>query len=177
MGKMNNRQNTRRLALSAMLAALGVVLLVIGTVVDVLSLSAAALAAVPLYIALREMGYRRATLVYIVTALLSILLFPQSEAALSYALLLGLYTLLKMPFERVHRYAALPIKLLFFNVTFTALELISIFLFSIPPLVWWLYAVTYVVANIAFLLYDTVLDRLIILYEARLRARIAHFFK
>ena len=161
-----------------MLAALGVVLLVIGTVVDVLSLSAAALAAVPLYIALREFGYRRAMLVYTVTAVLSVLLFPQSEAALSYALLLGLYTLLKIPFERVRRFAVLPLKLLFFNATFTAIELISIFLFSIPPLVvWWFYAVVYAVANAAFLLYDRVLDRLIILYEARLRAKIAHFFK
>lgn len=160
-----------------MLAALGVVLLVIGTVVDVLSLSAAALAAVPLYIALREFGYRRAMLVYTVTAVLSVLLFPQSEAALSYALLLGLYTLLKMPIERVRRFAALPLKLLFFNATFTAIELISVFLFSIPPLAWWFYAVVYAVANAAFLLYDRVLDRLIILYEARLRAKIAHFFK
>jgi hypothetical protein len=160
-----------------MLAALGVVLLVIGTVVDVLSLSAAALAALPLYIALRELGCRRAMLVYFVTSLLSILLFPQSEAALSYALLLGLYTLLKFPIERLRRPLVLPLKLAFFNATFTAIELISIFLFSIPPLKWWFYVATYVLANVAFLLYDSVLDRLIILYEARLRAKIAHFFE
>lgn len=160
-----------------MLSALGVVLLVIGTIVDVLSLSAAAIAALPLYIALRELGYRRAMLVYLVTSLLSILLFPQSEAALSYALLLGLYTLLKFPIERVRRRLALPLKLLFFNVTFTAIELVGILLFSIPPLEWWFYAIVYLVANVAFLLYDSVLDRLIILYEARLRAKIAHFFE
>lgn len=177
MKKNTQKSNTRRLAMGAMLAALGVVLLVFGTVIDVLSLTAAALAAIPLYIALREMGYRRATLVYLVTAVLSVLLFPQSEAALSYALLLGLYTLLKMPIERVHRYAAIPLKLLFFNVTFTLIELVGIFLFSIPPLAWELYAVTYLVGNVAFLLYDFVLDRMIILYEARLRARIAHFFE
>ena len=177
MKKDNSRTSARRLTLSAMLAALGVVLLVIGSLFDVLSLTAAALATVPLYIALREMGARRATLVYFVTALLAVILFPKSDAALSYALLLGLYTLIKFPLERVHRYAVLPLKLLFFNATFTAIELIGIFLFSIPPLVWWLYAVTYLVANVVFLLYDNVLDRLIILYEAYLRAKIAHFFK
>ena len=163
--------------MGAMLAALGVVILVIGTLLDVLSLTAAAIAAVPLYIALREYGYRRATLVFVVTALLSILLFPQSEAAYSYALLLGLYTLLKMPMERVKRPFVLPLKLLFFNATFTAVELVGIFLLSIPPLTWWFYAIVYAVANLAFFLYDVVLDRMIILYEARLRAKIAHFFQ
>ncbi len=175
--KNTQRSDTRRLTAAAMLAALGVVLLVIGTFVDVLSFTAAALAAVPLYIAIRELGYRRATLVYLVTSLLAILLFPQSEAAIAYALLLGLYTLVKLPFERLRRPFVWPLKLLFFNATFTVIELISIFLFSIPPLAWELYAVTYVVANVVFLLYDSVLDRLIILYEAFLRAKIAHFFK
>lgn len=159
-----------------MLAALGVAILALGTVVDVLSLSTAALATVPLYIALRELGARRATLVYVVTALLSLVLL-QSEAALSYALLLGLYTLIKFPIERMHRHAVWPMKLLFFNLTFTLIELCGIFLFSIPPLVWELYAVTYVVANVVFLLYDNVLDRLIVLYEAYLRAKVAHFFE
>lgn len=163
--------------MSATLASLGVVLLALGSLVNVLSMTAAALAAVPLYIALREQGYRRATLVYVVTALLSILLFPESEAALTYALLLGLYTLLKFPCERVARALVLPLKLLFFNLTFTAIELVGIFLFSIPPLRWWYYAVVYVMANVVFLLYDRVLDRLIILYEARLRAKLAHFFQ
>lgn len=163
--------------MSATLASLGVVLLALGSLVSVLSMTAAALAAVPLYIALREQGYRRATLVYVVTALLSILLFPQSEAALTYALLLGLYTLLKFPCERVRPFWVLPLKLLFFNLTFTAIELVGIFLFSIPPLAWWYYAVVYVMANAVFLLYDRVLDRLIILYEARIRAKLAHFFQ
>ena len=40
--------------MGATLAALGVVILVIGTLLDVLSLTAAALAAIPLYMALRE---------------------------------------------------------------------------------------------------------------------------
>lgn len=177
MKKRTQSANTRRLTLAAMLAALGVVLLVLGTLIDVLSFTAAALAAVPLYIAIRELGYRRATLVYLVTSLLSVLLFPQSEAVIAYALLLGLYTLYKLPMERVHRYLVLPLKLLFFNATFTGVELVGIFLFSIPPLSWQLYLVTYAVANVVFLLYDYVLDRLIILYEAYLRAKIAHFFE
>ena len=171
------RSNTRRLTAAATLAALGVLTLVIGSVVDVLSLSAAAFAAMPLYIALRELGYRRATLVYAVTALLALVLFPQSEAALSYALLLGLYTLIKFPIERYSPRVSLLVKLAFFNLAFTGIELVGIFLFSLPPLKWWFYAVVYFVANAVFLLYDRVLDRLIVLYEARLRVRIAHFFE
>ena len=67
---------TRRLAVSAMLAALGVVLLWLGALVEVLDLSMAAIASMLAVFAVIEMSRRYAILVYAVTALLSLLLLP-----------------------------------------------------------------------------------------------------
>ena len=76
---------TRRLAVSAMLAALGVVLLWLGALVEVLDLSVAVLASMLAVFAVIEMGRRYAVLVYVVTALLSLLLLPVKTSALVYA--------------------------------------------------------------------------------------------
>lgn len=173
----DHTRRLRRLTLSAMLIALSVVLLYLGTLLDVLSLSAVALSSFLMFLAVRELpfGYRLA--VYFGTSLLSALLLPYPEAAVLYVMFGGFYPLVKLPLERLRRPLPLLFKLLYFNAVITLSELCSVLLFGLPASAWYILALLYLVANPVFFLYDRVVDRLLVYYEARLRPRFAHYFK
>lgn len=174
--KRQNRinQKTRRVTLTAMLAALSVALLYAGGLLDVLEISAVAATSLFVLFALREMGLLYALMLYAATSFLAFLLVRPSLGVL-YLLFGGLYPLLKFPLERHRRPLPLLFKLLYLNAIITAVELATVFLFSLPFEGWWLLLFLYALANPTFLLFDRLLDRLLILYEARLRPRIARY--
>lgn len=177
MKKRENKRRTAlfRLTLSAMLTALSVVVLYLGALLDVMSLTAVGISSFFILFAVRELPLSYRLFIYFGTSLLSALLLPTPESALLYAILGGLYPLVKFPMERLRRPLPLVCKLLLVNAVVTASELCSVFLFALPPMAWYLLLALYVIANPTFLLYDRVLDRLLIYYEARLRPRLARY--
>lgn len=158
-----------------MLTALSVVVLYVGALLEVLSLTAVALSSVFLFFAVRELPLGCRLFIYFGTALLSALLLPTPESALLYALFGGLYPLVKLPLGRLRRPLPVLLKLLFFNAVVTLSEICSVFLFGLPPYAWYLLIALYAIANPAFFLYDRLLDRLLIYYEARLRPRLGRY--
>ena len=158
-----------------MLAALSFVILYLGTLLDVLTLTAVGLASLFMLVAVRELPCLFRLLVYFATVLLSFLLLPNPEAGVLYLLLGGAYPMLKFPFEHLHRPLPLLCKLLYINAVITLSELCSVLLFSLPPAAWYVLLLFYLIANPTFLLYDRVLDRLLIYYEVRLRPRLARY--
>lgn len=110
MGDMNNRNTrrerrraTRRMVTCALLCALAAVCLGLGAVVEVFDLTAAAAAALILLPVLLCYGTRYALLSYAVTAVLGVILMPQSLAAWTYAGLLGYYPAIKQKLDRLPR--------------------------------------------------------------------------
>ena len=174
--KRQNRinQRTRRLTLTAMLTALSVAIMYVGGLLDVLEISAVGITSLFMLFALREMGLGYAVALYTTTSFLAFLLVRPSVGVL-YVLFGGLYPLLKFPLERHRRPLPLLLKLLYLNVIITAVELLTVFVFAIPFEGWLLLLLLYALANPTFLLFDKLLDRLLILYEARLRPRIARY--
>ena len=168
-------QRTKHLTLSAMLTALSVVVLYLGTLLDVLTLTAAGIASLFVWFAKRELPRVFAVSVYVATSFLSLLLLPNPEAGVVYLFFGGLYPLLKNAMERHRRPLPLVLKLVYVNLTVLAVEAISFFLLSVPFEGWLLFAALFVIANPTFFLYDLLLDRLLIWYEVRLRPRIARF--
>ena len=67
------------------------------------------------------------------------------------------------------------IRSVYINAVITLSELCSVLLFSLPPAAWYVLLLFYLIANPTFLLYDRVLDRLLIYYEVRLRPRLARY--
>lgn len=177
MGKKENKRqkSLQYLVLSAMLTALSVVVLYIGALLDILSLTAVAVASLFLLFAVREMPLLYRLFIYGGTSLLAALLLPTPEAALLYAMFGGLYPLLKFIIERRPRPLAICFKLLLLNAVVTVAELCSVFLFQLPPMAWYLLLALYLLANPAFFLYDKLLDRLLVLYEVRLRPHLGRF--
>ena len=164
---------TRRLTVSAMLAALGVVLLWLGAQVEVLDLSMAAIASMAVVFAVIEMDRRYAMLVYGVTAVLSLLLLPVKTPALIYAAFAGYYPVLKAVLEgKLPRGAAWCVKTISFcaGVAVALLVGAKVLLIDLT----WLWANRwYLLLTLpVFLLYDVALTRLISAYLHKWRGRL-----
>ena len=170
MKKNNVNQSTKKLALSAVLSALGVVMLTLGSVLSALDLTMVAMASILVYFAIIEMGTPYQYLIYAVTGILSILLLPDKFAAFLYIVFGGIYPILKRVVERLRRVPCWIIKVIYFNAVITVMVIGSKYLFGIDEenLTISLYAL----GNVAFILYDIAMTRLLTVYFNRLRKRL-----
>lgn len=170
---MSKQTNTRQMAVCAMLAALGVVLLWIGSVLEVAEVSMAVVASLLCIIAVIEYGGSWPWLVFAVTSVLSLVLLPNKGTAVSYVLFFGYYPIIKEKLERHTRVRRWVEKELIFNVALAAILAVWRFVLfptaSKMPLVMGLLLI--VGFEAVFLLYDVALTRLISQYLFRLRKR------
>ena len=169
---------TRRLTLAAMLSALGVVLLFLGSLLEVLDLAAVMLASLFVVFAVLELGRAWPYLVYGATALLSLLLLQLRPVVLEYLLFGGIYPIVKHWVEKLPRAASLLLKLLFINLAVALTALLSLALlglrlrFGVPHLL-----LLALLCNAVFFLYDYTLTRLVVRYLISIRPRIARLLK
>ncbi|MBQ7821956.1 MAG: hypothetical protein IJ391_06725 [Clostridia bacterium] len=167
---MRSRAKTQKIALGAMLAALGVVLQYFGAVIEVLDLTCCAAASLIIVFAVIEFGRKYAYGVYAATLILSAILVPNKFEVAAYAFV-ALYVIIKSNIERLKRVSSWILKLLYFNIVLALALTLAKLVFMTPDLD--LMAVVFfeVVGNVAFILFDIAVTKLIILYIYRLRAR------
>lgn len=173
--RMNRKESvmrTRKLAVSAMLSALGVVILYLGAVINVLDLTMVALTSLFVFFAVIELGTPFQYLIYAVTAFLSMLLLPDKFAALTYLLFGGIYPIFKAMFERLHYVIAWILKFSFFNTVLSVLVAISVYLMHIEDSEVGFTVGLYALGNVTFLLYDIATTQLVTLYLVKLRQRL-----
>ena len=167
--------STRRVSVCAMLCALGVVLLYLGSLIEVLDISMAVIASLFAVYAVIEYGGAYPWLVWAVTSLLSLLVLPSKLPALMYAFFFGYYPILKEKIERrTRRSVGWLCKMVIFNVSLALMLLGTAFVLSMRELVFgtpWLTVGVCVLANVTFVVYDVALTRLISFYLFRLRDR------
>ena len=176
-------RKTKALSIAALCASLGVVFLYLGSVLSVLDMSAAILSSILVLFCVLELGYGYSGMVYLTTAVLSLLLLPNKSAALLYAGLFGYAPIIKFFFEKkMKRFAWIP-KLFVFDLIFA----IAIFFgadilgfsvenaFGIPPFVF--YIAYFVLANVVYVLCDILFGRLSRAYFYRYRDKIRKYLK
>ena len=155
-----------------MFAALGVILLYLGSVVEVVDISMAVIASLFCVLAVIEYGKGAPWMVFFVTAVLSLLLLPNKSPAVYYAFFFGFYPILKSYFERLDKVRSWVLKEIVFNVCLAVIIVLIKLLFmpsvSIPLM---LYVLAVVLCEAVFVLYDIALTRLITFYMFRLRHR------
>ena len=176
---MRNRTSFR-VALSGVLAALMVVVMLLGTLIPGTTYLCPALAGAFLVPVVWELGVRNGGLAFAVVSLLSLFLAPDKQAALFFVLLFGWYPLLRPSLQRMRQKAVRwVVKFLLFNLALAAIALVTVFVLGLPlfgaeekngtvlVLVGML-----VLGNIAFQLYDLLLGRLGDWYVMRLRPKL-----
>ncbi|MBR4013989.1 MAG: hypothetical protein IKJ00_06800 [Clostridia bacterium] len=155
-----------------MLAAVGVILLYLGSMVELIDISMAVIASLLCVFAVIEYGKSAPWLVFGVTAVLSLLLLPQKTPALMYTLFFGYYPILKEKFEKLNITLCWILKECVFNVALI-LILVSMkyLLFESLNISFMLYVIAVVLCEVVFVVYDFALTRLISLYVYKLRNR------
>jgi len=180
--------NLRRLTLAALLSAAGCVILLAGSLVDVLDLSCAALASLVIVLARIELGQAYSLGAYGVISVISLLLFPTKFVGLAFFAFFGFYPIIKAAFERRHPAVSWVFKFSAFYISVFAVYMLGKYLFNLPDFSGSLLpdeifgvAVPQVVTGgqiailglivlgVMFLLYDIALSRIIMLYIVKLR--------
>ncbi len=164
---------TKRIAVLSMLSALGVVILYAGALISVMDISAAVIASLLAVFAVIEYGKGAPWLVFAVTSLLSLLLLPQKTPAVMYALFFGYYPILKGIFEKRGRISSWVLKEISFHIALAAIYFaMRVLAFESVDMPVPMLALTVVLCEVIFPLYDVALTRVISFYIYRLRDRL-----
>ena len=170
-------KKTNELTLSAILTALGVILLLFGRLVPSLDIVAILFASMPIIFAMLELRRIWPYLIYFATSALAMMLFF-SFVSLEYLLFGGIYPIVKYYFEKLPRRIALIPKLVFFNlVAFGALSLGKVLFGTELAVSRELLIPLWLLANLTFLIYDLLMTHLILRYFTLIRPKIQRFLK
>ena len=165
----------RRAAFAAVLAALSVALLYLGSLLPTGRLALVAIASLLPAAAVLSRGVGLGFLVYAASAVLSVLLLPDKTCAVAYALVLGWYGPVKSLIERIGR---LWLEWIVKLALFSAVAAVFYFAFSamfsslIPAAKLPHPALIIPVLLAAFALYDVAFTGLIDFYRSRIAGRI-----
>ena len=170
------RKATKRLALCGVLAGLCTALMCLGGILPGATYCAPLLASLVLIPAREECGAKPAWLLFAASALLSLILSADKEAAVLF-LALGYYPLVKAALDAVRpRLLSRLCKLAFFNAAVMAAYALLLFVLLSDALRAELGAMGTALllalllgGNVVFLLYDKLLSRLVPLYLRRLQ--------
>lgn len=169
-----------------MMSALGVVFMTVGAFVPSLDLTAAALSSLTVVLVFIEVGAPHVYLVWLASSLLGFIFFSGSAVWLEYLLVFGLYPILKAYIERLPRGFWLIVKLVYANLVFALLFWLMEALLGMPfdtgeaifgvsgaPLL----VAVWVLLNVAFFAYDTLISISVRIYFAKYRDRFKKLLK
>lgn len=168
-----------KIALSAIIAALEVVLMMITGLIPVGTYAFPCLAGALTIVIMLEFGWKWALGVFGVASVLSALLAADKEAVLYFIAIFGYYPILKNPIERFIKSKAVQyvIKLAVFNAAAVASFFIAVTLLSVKAEEFTLFgiylpAVFLALGNLMFLLYDLALTVFVGTYVRNLRPKL-----
>ena len=162
------------------MVALSTAIMLLGAVIEVLDLSVCAIASLLVVFIYLEIGSYYPWLVWICTTLATALIYPGSAIWVEYALIFGLYPLIKAYIERLPRWSWLIVKLVYINAVIWGIFCVCELLLGIPffdegGTV--IIVITYVLSNIAFVAYDFFIMVMVRFYFDKLRPRFKKFLK
>ena len=125
------KQN-KKITLSAMAIALGVLFMTLGFFVEVLDMTVAALCSCLMTFVFIEIGAKYAVAVWLGTSVLGAVFFTSSLVWVTFFLVFGIFPILKAFIERLKRPFWIPVKLALFLVSATVMILVSELILGIP---------------------------------------------
>lgn len=169
---MMGKNRTKRLALLSLFGALSVVVLYLGSFIEVLDMSAAVFASILTVAAVIEYGSGAGWLVYATASVLSLVLLPQKMPAFMYAVFFGFYPMIKKALEgHLKRWLAWLIKVLIFNAATILWIVAAKWLFMVEESPFAFEVAVFLLANATLILYDVALTRAISYYIFKVRKR------
>ncbi|MBQ3066340.1 MAG: hypothetical protein IJC98_08910 [Clostridia bacterium] len=162
-------KKSKKIALCAILSAFGVLALFLGAVLDVLSMTMVAVASLFVVVVMIEIGHPYPWLIWGVTSALSMILLPNKLPAILYLLFGGIYPILKEYFERMHPVVCWIFKLSMINTALLAVVVATKYIFYLNDSSFDFTLPFLAMGNVALILYDIALSKLILLYIVKMR--------
>ena len=164
----NNK--VRDISMSAMFIAVSVIICIVASVFPTMTLSIAAMAGIVTAIAVINLGYKYACLVYFATSVLLWLMVPDKQCALYYSVLFGHYPILKLFTERIGKKLLVCIvKAAEINILFVIVYFMLCFISGMECIpFFWEILFYWIVFNLLFFLYDICIGRISFMYIARI---------
>ena len=172
-------KKSRKMALTGMLCALAVVIMMLGGVIPLATFCCPALAGLMLIPVFVECGEKLSWCAYAAIAALSLILCPDKEAALLFAVI-GYYPILRWRMDQLRsRLLRVVAKLGVFNLAVIAMYALSILVLQMDQILreyqemgLALTVACLLVGNVTLLLYDRLIAIMTALYVNRLRGRL-----
>ena len=172
------KNSTFRVAFCGIIAALGLVLMLLTSIVPVGTYAFPCFAGIFIAAVVIEYGWKWGLGVYAVVAVLSLFLAGDKEAVLYFIALFGYYPILKAVFEKniKNKIILYVLKFAVFNIAAIASFFAAAFLLSISPEEYTLFGVYMPLAflafgNVFFLVYDFAVTVFVGQYVVRLRSK------
>ena len=164
---------TKKISFAAILAALSFILMLIGCTVETVTFSVAAIASLCTVVAIIELGYGYAFMLYLAVSVLSFLLLPIKDPLIYFAGFFGYYPIVKALSEKLGKALSYVIKGLvfsaaFFGILYFCLKIIAPGVTLTPIII----IGAYLVLIAVFYVFDVALTKLINSYNLKLRARL-----
>lgn len=159
------REQSRRMAVCSVAAALGVVVLLLGAVLEL------GIYVCPMVVGLclipigRRFGVKYQLLLWIVISFLSFLLVPNPEENLVFAGLFGWYPALQPRMQKLPKILRALLKLLLFNAVVVALEALVLYVLVPEAIDSAMLVLLLLLGNVMFVMYDRVIGRFDVIEE------------
>ena len=163
---------SKKISLGAILCALSVAILLIGSFMETVTFSCAAISAICVSVAVIELGFGYSFIIYAASTVLSFLLLPVKDPVLYFACFFGYYPMLKTLCEKLRRALEYALKGVCFSFSYALISFIGIkLLVSQTNLIKYV-LLFFPVALAVFFAYDYALSKLVLYYKQTLRKRI-----
>ena len=163
------KKNIRKTTVSSIFSALIVVLILLGSFIDILDITVAAICTLAVYIIQIEIGGKYPLLVYITSSILCLIFVPMTTATLYYVAFFGYYPILKKLMSKLPKIVRKAVCLLFFNMIMILLMILFRTVFALQNEPIELYAVLLISINIFFICFDYMLDLFYFIYIKKLK--------
>ncbi len=162
---------TKKLSLSAMLTALSFILLFIGRFAETLTFSTSAVASICIAVAVCELGYTYAAMIYLASSLLGFLL-QVGDPLIYYSMFFGYYPIFKSLIEKIPSKLTYLLKGILFLAAYTLVSFIGIKFITVDPEIFKYLLILAPVLLVVFYVFDYAFTKLITYYCTRLRKQL-----
>lgn len=163
------KSSSKQIALCGLLAALGIVILLLAGWIGVGTYIGPMLAGLLLLPVQSKYSTKLALTLWAAMGLLSLFLVTDTEETLIFLAFFGWYPALRHKLENLPAPLRWPIKELAFNLPMIAVELLAFFVLAPGAMTWIMLVVILVLLNLVFLVYDRALPRVEALMMRKLK--------
>ena len=162
-------KKTKQLTFCALMSAMGVVVLLLGSLLEVFDLCAVLISATLIFVVCEELGGAKAFATYAVCAILSVLLLPSKLVATEYAIF-AIYPILRGIFEKRPRPICISLKALYMLASASlALVIVRMLFTTGDSNADWIEIATWLLGILCLIISDVFFKRFSRYYHAKLR--------